>query len=205
MASGGWLSLVLLFSIAGVTFYTGVLMKRCMVKHSNIQTFSDMGELAFGKRGKLIASISMYSEFYLLLIGFLILEGDNLSNLFSMEEFQVAGISIGAKQFFVILVALIILPTVWLDNLSFLSYVSASGVLASAIIILSIIWTAAFGGVGVHQKGDLINWNGIPTAVGLYTFCYSAHPIFPVLYTSMKNKRQFSYVSASFLLIFFYL
>ncbi|CAK8540639.1 unnamed protein product [Lathyrus sativus] len=194
LASGGWLSLVLLFSIAAVTFYTGLLMKRCMEKHSKIRTFSDMGELAFGKTGKLIAAISMYSESYSLLIGFMILEGDNLSNLFPIEEFQVSGILIGAKQFFVILVALIILPTVWLDNLSFLSYVSASGVLASAIIILSIICTAAFDGVGVHQKGDLVNWNGIPTAVSLYTFCYSAHPIFPVLYTSMKNKRQFSNV-----------
>ncbi|XP_058739270.1 amino acid transporter AVT1I-like [Vicia villosa] len=194
LASGGWLSLALLFLIAGVTFYSGILMKRCMEINSNIKTYPDIGELAFGKTGRLIVSISMYTEIYLLSIGFLILEGDNLSNLFPIEDFHVAGISIGAKQFFVILVALIILPTVWLDNLKLLSYVSASGVFASAIIILSIAWTAAFDGVGVHQKGDLVNWNGIATAVSLYAFCYSAHPIFPVLYTSMKNKHQFSQV-----------
>ncbi|XP_050916756.1 amino acid transporter AVT1I-like [Lathyrus oleraceus] len=156
-------------------------------------TFSIM-QLAFGKTGKLIVEISMYTEIYMVSIGFLILEGDNLSNLFSMEEFHVAGISIGAKQFFMILVALIILPTICLENLSLISYISASGVFASVIIILSISWTAKFDGVGFHQKGDLVNWNGIPTAVGLYTFCYSAHPIFPVLHTSMKNKRHFSYV-----------
>ncbi|XP_058739268.1 amino acid transporter AVT1I-like [Vicia villosa] len=194
LASGGWLSLALLFSIAAVAFYTGVLMKRCMEKHSNIRTFPDMGELAFGKTGKIIASASMYTELYLLAIGFLILEGDNLSKLFPIEEFQVGGISIGAKQLFVILVALIILPTICLDNLSLISYVSASGVFASAIIILSISWIAVFDGDVVHQKGDLVNWNGIPTAVSLYSFCYSAHPVFPILYTSMKNKRQFSYV-----------
>ncbi|KAI5432070.1 hypothetical protein KIW84_035997 [Lathyrus oleraceus] len=194
LASGGWLSLALFFSIAAAAFYTALLMKRCMEKHSSIKTFPDMGEHAFGKTGKLIAEISMYTEVYLVSIGFLILEGDNLSNLFSMEEFQVAGISIGAKQFFVILVALIILPTIYMENLSLISYVSASGVFASTAIVLSIAWTAAFDGVGVHQKGDLLNWNGIPTAVSLYIYCYSAHPIFPVLYTSMKNKRQFSNV-----------
>ncbi|AES92737.2 transmembrane amino acid transporter family protein [Medicago truncatula] len=94
----------------------------------------------------------MYTELYLVSIGFLILEGDNLSNLFPIEEFQVFGLSIGAKKFFVILVAVIILPTIWLDNLSFLSYVSASGVFASGVIILSISWTATFDGIGIHQK-----------------------------------------------------
>ncbi|WJX80682.1 hypothetical protein P8452_63648 [Trifolium repens] len=188
LASGGWLSLALLFFIAAVAFYSGILMKRCMEKNSNIRTYPDIGELAFGKTGRLIVSISMYTELYLVSIGFLILEGDNLSNLFPIEEFQVVGLSIGAKQFFVILVALIILPTIWLDNLSLLSYVSASGVFASIIIILSISWTGAFDG------GDIVNWNGIPTAVSLYAFCYCAHPVFPTLYNSMRNKHQFSNV-----------
>lgn len=58
----------------------------------------------------------MYTELYLVSIGFLILEGDNLSNLFPNREIQIAGFVIGGKQLFVILVALISLPTVWLDN-----------------------------------------------------------------------------------------
>ncbi|XP_024625330.1 amino acid transporter AVT1I isoform X1 [Medicago truncatula] len=194
LASGGWLSLALLFCIAAAAFYSGILMKRCMEKNSNIKTYPDIGELAFGKIGRLIVSISMYTELYLVSIGFLILEGDNLSNLFPIEEFQVFGLSIGAKKFFVILVAVIILPTIWLDNLSLLSYVSASGVFASGVIILSISWTAAFDGIGVHQKGDIVNWSGIPTAVSLYAFCYCAHPVFPTLYNSMRNKHQFSNV-----------
>ncbi|KAH1156201.1 hypothetical protein GLYMA_18G259600v4 [Glycine max] len=194
LASGGWLSLVLLFAIATTAFYTGMLIKRCMDKYSNIRTYPDIGELAFGKTGRLIVSVSMYTELYLVSIGFLILEGDNLSNLFPIGEVQIAGLAIGGKQFFVILVSLIILPTVWLDNLSLLSYVSASGVFASAFIILSISWTATFDGVGFHQKGTSVNWNGIPTAVSLYAFCYCAHPVFPTLYNSMTNKHQFSNV-----------
>ncbi|RZB53745.1 Amino acid transporter AVT1I [Glycine soja] len=194
LASGGWLSLVLLFAIATTAFYTGMLIKRCMDKYSNIRTYPDIGELAFGKTGRLIVSVSMYTELYLVSIGFLILEGDNLSNLFPIGEVQIAGLAIGGKQFFVIVVSLIILPTVWLDNLSLLSYVSASGVFASAFIILSISWTATFDGVGFHQKGTSVNWNGIPTAVSLYAFCYCAHPVFPTLYNSMTNKHQFSNV-----------
>ncbi|XP_068487863.1 amino acid transporter AVT1I-like [Phaseolus vulgaris] len=75
-----------------------------------------------------------------------------------------------------------------------LSYVSASGVFASAFIILAITWTATFDGVGFHHKGTLVNWNRLPTAVSLYAFCYCAHPIFPTLYNSMTNKHPFSNV-----------
>ncbi|WVZ08645.1 hypothetical protein V8G54_021991, partial [Vigna mungo] len=90
---------------------------------------------------------------------------------------------------------------VWLDNLSLLSYVSASGVFASVLVILSITWTAIFDGVGFHHKGTLVHWNGLPTAVSLYAFCYCTHPVFPTLYNSMRNKHQFSKV----LLVCFFL
>nr|XP_034893108.1 amino acid transporter AVT1J-like isoform X2 [Populus alba] len=110
------------------------------------------------------------------------------------ERAFVAGFEIGGRQSSVIIVALIILPTVWLDDMSILSYISASGVIASAIVLISIFWTGAFDGVGFKEKGTLVNWHGIPTAVSLYAFCYCAHPVFPTLYTSMKNKHQFSNV-----------
>ncbi|XP_021667601.2 amino acid transporter AVT1I isoform X2 [Hevea brasiliensis] len=194
VSSGGWLSLILLFVIAISAFYSGLLIKKCMEADSNIRTYPDIGERAFGNKGRLLISIFMYAELYLVATGFLILEGDNLQNLFPNVEVKMAGFHIGARQTFVIIVALIILPTVWLDNLSILSYVSASGVLASAIILCSIFWAGAFDGIGFHEKGTLLNWDGIPTAVSLYAFCYCAHPVFPTLYTSMKKRHQFSNV-----------
>ncbi|XVE68142.1 hypothetical protein DITRI_Ditri09bG0045600 [Diplodiscus trichospermus] len=194
LASGGWLSLILLFAIATASFYAGLLIQRCMDADSTISTYPDIGERAFGNKGRLIVSVFMYIELYLVATGFLILEGDNLQNLLPNVEFEVAGLTVGGKQGFIIIVALIIMPTVWLDNLSLLSYVSASGVIASAIILFSVIWTGAFDGVGFQHKGKLINWDGIPTAVSLYAFCYCAHPVFPTLYTSMKKRHQFSNV-----------
>ncbi|KAH0983552.1 hypothetical protein GBA52_010729 [Prunus armeniaca] len=193
LSSGGWLSLILLFVIAAAAFYSALLIQRCMDEDSTIRTYPDIGEHAFGKKGRIVLSIFMNTELYLVATAFLILEGDNLHNLFPNIELQLSGFIIGGKECFIIIAALIVLPTVWLDNLSLLSYVSASGVFASAIILGSIFWTGAFDGIGFHQKGSVpLNWNGIPTSVSLYAFCYCAHPVFPTLYTSMKNKRQFS-------------
>lgn len=194
LSSGGWLSLTLLFIIAASTFFTGLLIRRCMEIDSRIRTYPDIGERAFGQYGRAIISIFMYLELYFVATGFLILEGDNLFNLFPNSGIDYSWFHLSGRQGFVIIVALIILPTVWVQDLSLLSYVSATGVLASAIIIISIFWTAAFDGVGFSGKGRVLNSSGIPSAFSLYAFCYCAHPVFPTLYTSMKDKRQFNKV-----------
>ncbi|KAL2898569.1 Amino acid transporter AVT1I, partial [Bienertia sinuspersici] len=188
LASGGWLSLVLLFAIAITAFYSGLLIKRCMEMDSSITSFPDIGERAFGNIGRTIVSVFMCAELYLVVTGFLIVEGDNLHNLFPQMKISGCGIQIGGRESFVIIVALLITPSVWLRNLSILSYISATGVLASAVIILSILWVGAFDGIGFQSKGEFLNLSGIPTAVSLYGFCYCAHPVFPTLYNSMKKS-----------------
>ncbi|KAE8675805.1 hypothetical protein F3Y22_tig00111644pilonHSYRG00207 [Hibiscus syriacus] len=195
VALGGWMSLILLFSIAAATFYSALLIQRCMDTDLDIKTYPDIGYQAFGKKGRLVVSVLMHLELYLVATGFLILEGDNLQNLLpNVECFEFAGQTIGGKQGFIIIVALIILPTVWLNNLSLLSYISATGVLASLIIVGSVLWTGAVDGIGFQQKGKLVNWDGIPTSVSLFAFCYCAHPVFPTLYTSMQKRHHFSNV-----------
>ncbi|KAJ0232564.1 Amino acid transporter AVT1J [Hirschfeldia incana] len=197
LASGGWLSLIILFTIAITTFYCAILIKRCMDMDPLLRTYPDIGYKAFGNTGRVIVSIFMNLELYLVATSFLILEGDNLNKLFSNVGFNFMGIEFGGKQMFIVLVALIILPTVWLDDMRILSYVSASGVFASGLILASIFWVGAFDGVGFkNQDSNMLRIDGVTTSVSLYMFCYCAHPVFPTLYTSMKNKRQFSHVMA---------
>ncbi|XP_050229904.1 amino acid transporter AVT1I-like [Mercurialis annua] len=196
IASGGWLSLIFLFTIAILAFYSGLLIKRCMESDSNIRTYPDIGERAFGNKGRVLVSVLMYVELYLVATGFLILEGDNLHSLFPNFAIKILGLDVEGRQSFVIIAGLIILPTVWLDDLSILSYVSASGVLAGVVILGSVFWVGAFDGVGFNGRGKLLNWDGIGIAISLSAFCYCAHPMFPTLYTSMKKKHQFSNVLA---------
>ncbi|CAK9162918.1 unnamed protein product [Ilex paraguariensis] len=121
-------------------------------------------------------------------------EGDNLVKIFPDMGIEIGGLRIGGRVCFVIIVGLIILPTVWLRNMSILSYISATGVLASVILLGSILWAGKFDGIGFQERGTLLNWKGLPTAVSLYRFCYGAHAVFPTLYTSMKNQRLSSKV-----------
>lgn len=193
LAAGGWWSLGLLFTISAAATYTSLLVKRCMEVDPRIKSYTHIGEYAFGEIGKIIVSIILYTDLYMVTTGFLILEGDNLNNLFPKLSL---GIPIDGKSSFIILVALVLLPIVLFDNLSILAYISATGVFASILILVSVVWVGVFDGVGFHHVEDsgFFKWKGIPTAISLYMLCYSSHPVFPALYTSMQKKHDFSKV-----------
>lgn len=163
-----------------------------------IRSYPDIGDKAFGTRGRLLISVFMNLELYLVATGFLIMAGDNLHNLLPNVNFEIHGLAIGGHRTFVLLVALVVMPTVWINNMTTLSYVSATGVVASVLILVSILWSG-ISDIGFHHKGELLNWSGLPTAFSLYAFCYCAHPVFPTLYNSMRNQRQFSSVTFDFL------
>lgn len=177
------MSLILLLMIGGVTCYTGILIQRCMEFDSNIRSYSDIGFKAFGRKGRFVVSIFMNLELYLLAVSFLILVADNLHNLLPKVEVDIQGLFIiSGRQTFLLLASLIVLPTVWIDDLTTLSYVSATGVLATVVITCSVFYSGAFDGNGFHEKGEAFNWSGLPTSLSLYTLCYCSHPVFPTLY-----------------------
>ncbi|XP_062114896.1 amino acid transporter AVT1I-like [Humulus lupulus] len=195
LSSGGWLSLGLFFLVTMMTFYTGILLKTCMDTDPTVKSYLDIAERAFGKKGRFIVMMIMNSELYLVGIGLLILESDNLKKLFPNFMIRIGEVvAIECRQSFVLITALVILPSMLLTDLSILSYVSATGVFSCLIILGSIFCVGAFGGVGFHEKGSLLKLTGLPTAVSLYIVCFAGHPVIPSIYTSMKNKHQFTQV-----------
>ncbi|KAK4429996.1 Amino acid transporter AVT1I [Sesamum alatum] len=191
LSEGGWTSLTALVMICLVCLYTGLLLKKCMDTNPLIKTYPDIGAQAFGRKGRAVISIFMYLELFLLAVEFLILEGDNLHKLFPNFCVHVFGKKVGGKQAFILLTALVMLPTTWLRNLSLLGYVSAGGILASVVLVATVSWIGAVEGVGFSEKGVLFRCDGLATAISLYTFCYCGHAIFPTLCSSMKDKSQF--------------
>ncbi|ERM94385.1 hypothetical protein AMTRI_Chr04g189790 [Amborella trichopoda] len=194
LSEAGWIGLALLFLLAIISCYTGLLIQRCMEKDKSIKTYPDIANRAFGYRGKVIVSVFLYVELYLVAIEFLILEGDNIAKLFPNMSFKVMGWRIEGSKGFTILSSLVILPTVWLRRLGLLAYVSAGGILASLVVVCLVFWVGAVDGVGYHSKGVALIPSGIPTAVSIYAFCYCGHAVFPTICSSMKDRTKFSKV-----------
>ncbi|XP_006826920.2 vacuolar amino acid transporter 1 [Amborella trichopoda] len=190
LSEAGWMSLLLLFLLAIICCYTGSLLIQCMNADPQIRTYPDIANVAFGYKGKIFASVVLCLSMYMFAVELLILEGDNLENLFPNMSFRLGGLRIKGSKAFVLLSALIILPTVWLRGLGPLAYVSACGVLAPIIVVGSVIWAGLFGGVGFHARKRLFNIKGLPTAASIYAFCYSGHGVFPTIRASMKDRSK---------------
>lgn len=194
VSQGGWLSFMLLIIFAMICWYTALLLERCMNQQPLIKSYADIGEVAFGYKGRVVIASFIYVELFLIAVELLILEGDNLEKLFPNMSFTIIGVKIGSKSGFMLITALIILPTTWLRSLGALAYISVGGVVASVILIGCVVWVGEVDGVGFHERGKLVNLGGLTTAMSLFAFCYCAHALMPTICNSMNDRKQFSKV-----------
>ncbi|KAK8685433.1 hypothetical protein V6N13_041434 [Hibiscus sabdariffa] len=191
---GGWMSIMLLMIFGVVACYTGILLKRCLESSPGLQTYPDIGQAAFGVPGRLIIAVTLYAELYAGCVEYVIIMSDNLSTIFPNTSVQIGGIYLNAHQIFGIIGILIVLPTVWLRDLSLLSYLSVGGIGASIFVVLCLLWVGAVDQIGFHQTGTALNLANLPISVGIYSFCYAGHSVFPNIYSSMKEPSLFPLV-----------
>ncbi|KAM0949687.1 putative amino acid transporter, transmembrane domain-containing protein [Dioscorea sansibarensis] len=183
-----------MFIFAGLSYYTGILLKRCLDSKPGLETYPDIGQASFGTKGRFLVFIILYLELYGCCVEHIILESDNLSALFPNAHLSIGGMHINSHMLFAVMTTFIVLPTTWLRDLSLLSYISAGGVIASLLIVASLFWVGLVDQVKFQNKGDSLNLTGIPIAIGLYGYCYSGHAVYPNIYSSLEKKNQFPLV-----------
>lgn len=67
----------------------------------------------------------------------------------------------------------------------------AGGVIALIIVVICLLWVGVVDDVGFHPSGTAINIGKLPVTIGLYSFCYGSHSVFPNIYSSMKEPSRF--------------
>lgn len=191
-----------------MAFYTVILLKRCMEGgQTPVTCYHDIAQKAFGRKGRVVAYITVNLECYIFCVGLLILEGDNFHKLFPHCALHLGVLTIGTKSLFVMITALAILPSMLRTDLGILSYITAVGLFSILVVVVCVICVGAEnGGVGFHGNGKaLLAIGGVPTSVSLYMLCFGGHSLIPTLYASMQNKGHFTKVNELSILFFFFL
>ncbi|KAG5615961.1 hypothetical protein H5410_015785 [Solanum commersonii] len=193
---GGWAGLPILFIFGVLSFYTGMLLRYCLDSQLGIETYPDMVRLLLKHflfmiliRFRIVVflwmQIFLYVELYASCVDIIIVEGDNLLAIFPNAHLSLGGFELDARHLFVVLTTLAVLPTVWMHDLSVLSYISVGGVIASVLVVLCLYWAGLVDHVGFESKGTVLNLPTLPVAIGLYGFCFGGHAVFPNIYTSL--------------------
>ena len=128
------------------------------------------------------------------LVSYTISLHDNLTTVFSGTRLKLPGAMLSTSQLITVLAVLVAIPSLWLRDLSSISFLSSGGILMSLIIFTSVVWTAIFGGVKTNHSIPVLHVKKIPAISGLYIFSYAGHIVFPNLYKAMKDPSKFTKV-----------
>ncbi|GJR82922.1 amino acid transporter AVT1A-like protein [Tanacetum coccineum] len=174
IAQAGWVGIGLLILFAAICCYTAYLMKKCFEGKDTIETYPEIGEAAFGKYGRLVIAIILYTSLYAYCVEFIILEGDNLTSLFPGVSLHLGSFNMDSVKLFAILSAIVMASTLLVKNTRVISLLSGTV------------------NVGFNERGPPIKLGGIAFALGIYGFSFSGHVVFPNIYQSMADKTKFT-------------
>ncbi|KAL5542870.1 hypothetical protein UlMin_010580 [Ulmus minor] len=200
LESGGWSSIFLLIGIGIICGYCTLLLGKCLDKNSISKSYIDIGQQAFGSKGRVPVAFFIYLEIFMTLVSYTISLHDNIRT--ALAGVHISWAHLSTPQLLTILAILVALPSLWLRNLSSISFLSFGGIIMSVIIFSCVALTAIFGGVKPNHKIPAFQLHNIPAVSGLYIFSYSGHIVFPNLYVAMKDPSKFTKVTiVSFTLV----
>ncbi|KAJ0393569.1 hypothetical protein P43SY_005138 [Pythium insidiosum] len=193
LRSSGWLVGIPLFAFfALVTNHTGKLLGKCLDYQEGMTTYPDIGEAAFGTKGRVMISVIFFTELFTACAMFDILIGDTLAALiprFSPPELMVAAF-------------VVIMPTLWTAHLSMLSWFSLLGVFSSLFCLYAVLYIGVaidttapsytIGSLLQPQPTELIaDVDRIPLSIGLTMVAFGGHSVFPSICSSMANRADY--------------
>lgn len=135
------------------------------------------------------------------LVSYTISLHDNLANVFIGVDLNSSWAHLSTSQLLAVIAVFVALPSLWLRDLSSISFLSTAGILMSLLIFATVACTAVFGGVRANHGIPALHLHKIPAISGLYIFSFAGHIVFPNIYTAMKDPSKFTKVQLSSIII----
>ncbi|KAH7282225.1 hypothetical protein KP509_35G020200 [Ceratopteris richardii] len=184
---------ILGLAIAAAYAYGAYLMSKCArwnSQHYGSGTYQAVAREVLGLKWKGIITSLFYFEILGTLVGYCISMGDNLAYLFPHTGLSLPGLS--SRNVMIFIASMLMLPTVWVRDLSALSFTSMWCIASSVLLILAVLLSATVSGIGFTHPLPFLRLRGVPVAAGLYAFSFGGTSVFPSICMSMKDPSKFA-------------
>lgn len=195
MAIGGYSTVIVFFLTALLSSMTSLLLVDSMYEISPRSKrrkrtkldYVDIAEAAYGKWGSHMMNFTLVLYLFAANIVNIVLLGKSMHNIIQ----PYVDISLRAVMS---IFSILVLPTLYIQRLSHLAYLS---LLSSLSIWIGGIVCIVIFFVGVHSWPNnahnipLFNWNGYALAVGIWLYTVLPHGIIPQVEACMKEPEHF--------------
>ncbi|KAL3882288.1 hypothetical protein ACJMK2_028650 [Sinanodonta woodiana] len=192
----GWIGVVLVIGCCFLSAYTGDILGRAWgivrERHERYRTghvrypYPAMGEITYGKFGRLLVSFSINFTLFGVACVFLLIASENIQSLLSD-----AGVNI-SFCYWSIVIAGVLTPLTWLGTPSDFWFVAVGATCATAvacvILVANMIKDKPNHPTVEHSNPDFLSFF---TAFGVICFAFGGHPAFPTFQTDMRNQKHF--------------
>ncbi|KAG2184299.1 hypothetical protein INT44_009314 [Umbelopsis vinacea] len=185
----GWVIGSAVFAFCcGLTMYTAKLLSKCLSRGENSRTYGDMGDAAFGFRGRVLVSMLFLTELITSSVALVVLLGDGIQSLVpGYDTMAVRCIS------WFIVTPMLFLPV------RQLSYTSLFGIISAGALLVILIYD---GLTKSHAPGSLLEpadtsiwpeeWNTVPLSFGLIMAGFAGHAVLPSVHHDMEEPKKYN-------------
>ncbi|KAG0178390.1 hypothetical protein DFQ29_003506 [Apophysomyces sp. BC1021] len=185
----GWvMGSVIFFFCVFTTNYTAKILGKCLDFRPGLCTYGDMGEIAFGERGRALIGGIFMVELVAIGVTLIILLGDGIQSLFGRFNAFTIGLML-----FAILTPTLFFP---IRRLVFTSVIGIVTCISLVIIVLYDGFTKIEhpGSLWEPMETELIPSDiaNFPLSFGLMMAGFTGHSVFPAIYRDMKDPKEYN-------------
>ena len=191
LSDAGWSGLAILLLLGVVSAYTGIILGRCLIEDTSLQTYADLGFKAFGKPGKYAVIVAEIGTCLGSAILYLVLSGQNFAFVLNGHVPSNLG-----TTFWIGICAIAILPLCYLRTLGETGWIALLGTIACvAAVIVIIVETCLQISIEPEQTHNAGSFLDIIGAFASMCFAYGGHVIFPGIIRVMSKPKKFPIVT----------
>ena len=193
LAQNGWVGIAIFCSLAAATRYTAGIIARSIDTCGGPRkcgTYADLGYAAFGLPGASLITTCFFMELIgAACAGYVVVFADNV-HVLNVHH---------TVAFYAVIAVLVVLPTTWFRDLSYLSAVSFIGVLSACVLTVVVLYSGFHirsgpGSLHEPQATAALHISNVPYTLGVWMAGFAGHAVVPQLYCSMAEPDRFGTV-----------